>query len=184
MRRPIVLASLAVTATLVAIPVVSYISAFNRGNEFEKSLDAAWDNSQNILAQYGQKIGEAAQVPTLQADDVQRVFTGALEARYGADGSKAAFQWIQEQNPSLSAEVYTKIQRMIEAGRDEFKTSQSKVLDIKRAYLTQMGYLWTGLWMKIAGYPKLDLAKYEAITTDRAATVFSSGKEQAPLKLR
>lgn len=149
----------------------------------EQGIKAAWENNENILAQYGQKIAEAAQVPTMQAEDLGKLFQGALGARYGTDGSKAAMQWIQEQNPNLDQATYLQLQRMIEAGRNEFAAAQSRLIDRKRAYETELGSFWRGMWLRVAGYPKIDLAAYKAISTDRARGAFETGAE-APMKLR
>lgn len=181
---PIVLAAVVFLVALLAVPVISYINAYNAGNAVEQALKAAKENNENILAQYGQKIQEAAQIPTMQRDDLLAIFTGAIQARYGADGSQAAFQWLQEQNPNLDQQTYVQLQRMIEAGRNDFTTGQTKMIDIKRGYETQLGSFWRGTWLKIAGYPKIDLAEYKIVSTGRAQDAFEKGVEDAPIKLR
>lgn len=178
------IAVLATIGALIGIVTISYVSAYNYGNEMERSLVAVQDNNKNILAQYGQKVQEAAQVPGMQRDDMMKVVVAALEGRYGADGSKATFQWIQEQNPNIDSKVYLKIQQIIESGRNEFQNGQTRMLDVKRSYETSLGYLWRGTWMRIAGYPKIDLASFKIVSTDRADAAFSAGKEDGPLKLR
>lgn len=177
-------AVLGVVGTLLAVVIGSYVSAYNYGNRAENEIKAIWENNQNILAQYTQKVQEAAQVPGMMKDDVKEVVSAALSGRYGPDGSKAVFQWIQEQNPTVDAGLYRKIQQIIEAGRDEFKVSQTRLIDAKRAYSTNLGYLWKGLWMRIAGYPKINLDDYKAITNDYATKAFETGKEDGPIKLR
>lgn len=171
---------LAVGGTIIG----SYVSAYNYGNEMEKTLSAVRDNNKNILAQYGQKVQEAAQVPGMQRDDMMKVVVAALEGRYGADGSKATFQWIQENNPNIDSSVYVKIQQIIESGRNEFQNGQTRLIDVKRSYETSLGYFWTGTWMRVAGYPKINLAEFVAVSTERADSVFKNGKEDGPLQLR
>jgi uncharacterized protein (UPF0333 family) len=169
---------------LAGVAVVSYISASNNGNRMEKQIIAEYDNNKNILASYSQKIAEAAQVPDMMRDDLQKVVVGAIQARYGADGSKATMQWLQEQNPSLDPQIYRKLQQIIEAGRDEFKTSQTRLIDVKRNYETNLDFFWSGMWMRLAGYPKINLADYKVVTTDKVEAAFKSGREEAPIKLR
>lgn len=182
----IVVAAILGTFLVLALLVVamSYISANNRANSYEQRLKAEVENSENILAQYGQKVLEAAQVTEMQRDDVAKVIRDAMQGRYGDGGSKAVFQMISEQNPSINSAVYVKLQQLIEAGRDEFKTSQTRFIDTRRAYETDLGSFWTGMWMRIAGYPKMDLSKVKAVSTDRASEAFRTGKESAPLNLR
>src|SRR5690606_23071809 len=106
----VVVALIAVAVLVVGVVLLglgSYASAKTYGAQTEASLRAAQDQSRNVLAQAGQKIQEVAQVPQMYADDVARVTREAIEGRYGPDGSKAAFQWLTEQNPQLDSAVYT-----------------------------------------------------------------------------
>jgi len=178
------LLGLAASALVLGVLGFSYISAFNAGNSLENSIEAAWKQSENVLAQYGQKIAEAAQVPAMQRDDLSKVVTDALQSRYGADGSKAVFQWIQEQNPKIDSKVYVQLQQMIESGRNDFSNSQKMMIDRKQIYNTQLGSFWRGFWLDVAGYPKRDMSKYIEVTTSRASDTFKTGVEASPIKLR
>lgn len=114
------IALIAVVVLLGSIALVSfgsYVSAKNYGARTEASLKASQTDSRNVLAQLGQKIREVAQVPKMYADDVERVTTAAIEGRYGADGSKATFQWLQEQNPQLDPSLYSEIQQTIKGAQ-------------------------------------------------------------------
>ena len=173
-----------VFGVLILVCIMSYISAHNRGVSMENNMLAMWKNNEQILGQYGQKIAESAQIPSIQAEDMAKVFTDTLSARYGEGGSNAGMQWIQEQNPNLDSAVYTKLQQMIEAGRDDFKFAQTKFISSKKAYKVATENFWGGMWMGFAGYPKIDFDDYKAITTDRASETFKSGKESAPISLR
>lgn len=170
-------------AGMVAIGAVSYISAYNTGNRLEQRIIATDDNNRNILAQYGNRVSEAAQVPAMQRDDLSAVVTSALEGRYGEDGSQAVFQWIQEQNPQIDSTVYVQLQRIIEAGRIEFANAQTELVDQRRVYETALGSFWQGTWLSIAGYPRIDLDEYQIVSTSRADEAFETGVEE-PIQLR
>lgn len=163
---------------------MSYVSAHNQANSMEKALAGTLENNENILSQYGQKVAEAAQVPDMMRDDVSRVTREALQARYGEEGSKAVFQMLTEQNPQLDPTLYRNIQQIIEGGRTQFQTGQTRLIDQKRAYETALGSFWTGMWMRMAGFPKVDLSKFKAISTERAQQVFEQGKETSPIQIR
>ena len=171
------LASLGVVLVLVLSIVTSYVGAANFGNATEMRLKAKVENNENIYAQGTQKIIEIAQVPQMYVDDITKVTAAAIGGRYGADGSKAVFQMLKEQNPQLDASMYKKIQQVIESFRDEFKNSQTEMLDIRRSYETALGTVWQGLWLRTAGYPKLDLSKYVIVSTDTAATAFKTHRD-------
>lgn len=172
-----------VLGAFVGTGAVSYISAYNTANRMERSIVATDENNRNILAQYGNRVAEAAQVPAMQRDDLTAVVTAALEGRYGEDGSQAVFQWIQEQNPQIDSTVYVQLQRMIEAGRIEFAAAQTKLVDQKRIYETSLGSFWQGTWMSVAGYPRIDLDEYQIVSTARADAAFETGIEE-PMQLR
>jgi hypothetical protein len=167
-----------VLAVIVGTGVTSYVTNYNYGNEAERTIEAEYENLSNVLGQYSLKIKEAAQIPAMQTEDLATLFTGALDARYGAGGSQAAMQWIQEQNPQLDQATYLKIQQMIEAGRNKFENHQTKFLDTKRVYETNLGYLWTGTWLRIAGYPKIDLDEMNIVTSTHAKQALETGVDE------
>lgn len=163
----------------VAICGLSYISYSNQGNEFEQQIDASYKNNQNVLGQYSLKVKEAAHVGDKYSEALTQVITKALDARYGEEGSKAAMQWITEQNPNLDPQVYVKLQQIIEAGRNEFKVHQTTLLDQCRIYKTQTGYLWSGFWFRLAGYPKEGLEKKcTIINSEYSQDAYKSGVEK------
>jgi hypothetical protein len=170
--------ALVVVAVFALVVVGSYVSNFNYGNEAERTIVAEHKNLQSVLGQYSLKIKEAAQIPTMQTEDLAKIFTNSLESRYGADGSQAGMQWIKEQNPTLDQSTYLKIQHMIEAGRNKFENHQSKFLDTKRIYETNLGYLWKGMWLNVAGYPKITLADYDIVISGHAQKSFETGIDE------
>lgn len=174
----IVGALVAFIAVVAGILFVSYVSAYNYGNETENKIKALDSNRQNILAQYSLKVTEAAQVPEMYKNDVKEVFTAAITGRYGADGSKAMWQWLQEKNPQLDSVLYVKIQQIVESGRNKFENEQTLLIDVVRSYSNNLGYFWRGMWMRIAGYPKIDLTQYKPITSEHAQEAFKTGVDK------
>jgi hypothetical protein len=172
-----------VVGGIMLTTIGSYISYANYGNRTEQNIKAAWTDNTNVLGQYTLKVQEAAQVPTMYKDDLKEVVTAALSARYGADGSKAVFQFIKENNVALDPQLYRKIQTIVEAGRNEFQMKQTYLIDQKRSYETALGNVWSGFWLGLAGYPKADLSKYNIVLASDTAEVFERGT-QAPIKMR
>ena len=169
------LSILGVVVVIGLVVVGSFVSNYNYGNVAEKSIQAEYTNMENILAQYSLKVSEVAQVPGLMADDLKEVVAAAMSGRYGDDGSKATFQWIQEAYPGqVDPAVYTKIQQVMEAGRNQFQNAQTKFVDTKRAYETNLGYLYKGFWLRVAGYPTIDLDEYVIISSDHAKEAFDT----------
>lgn len=173
-----------VMAAIAATIAFSYVSAANYGNRAEVAIKAKYADNENVYANGTQKVMEIAQVPAMMRDDIKEVFTAALQGRYGENGSQAVFQWIQEQNPQIDSSVYTKIQQAMEAFRNEFRTAQTALLDQCRTYETNRGYVWSGFWLRLAGYPKMDIDKMcTIVTTDKARQTFET-KRDSGIQLR
>lgn len=173
-----------VLLSLLLVVVFAYINAASTANSFEQSLIASKESSENSLAQYGQKVLEATQVTDMARDDIVSVVQAAIQGRYGDNGSRAVFSAIQERNPGVDPGLYRNIQQIVEAGRTEFKSSQDRVIEVKRAYRTALGSPITGMFMHAAGYPRINFDDFKIVTTDRADNAFKSGKEAAPIQLR
>lgn len=167
--------TVAILGSIIGFVAINYISAANYGNRAERQIVAQYEDLNNILGQYSLKVSEAAQVPTMYKDDVKEVTTAAIQGRYGTDGSKAVFQWLKEQNPTLDPTLYSKIQTIIEAGRDRFTNEQTRFIDTKRVYETDLGYVWKGFWLDLAGYPKIDLKDYKTVVASDTQEKFKTG---------
>lgn len=160
--------------TILLIAIVSWFSAASTGNRIENQMKAEYENLQNVLANYEQKVLTSAQVPEMYKDDLLEVAKGAITARYGENGVKSLFTAISEQNPNVDPSVYTQIQQIVESGRNDFTNAQKRFIDVKRIYETKLGHPWNGFWLSVAGYPKVNLADYEIVTTLRTEQVFDT----------
>lgn len=179
----VLLAFVGIIAVAAVVAITAYIQNGNYANRMEVTIKASWENNQNVLGNYTLKIQEMASVPEMYKNDLKEVMTSVMTARMGADGSKAMMQWFKEANIPFDASLYGKLQQTIEAGRNEFTMHQTKLIDTKREYETQMGYFWTGFWIKMAGYPKINLADYKPVVAEGTREVFKNGV-QAPILQR
>jgi len=163
--------------------VIAYYSATNYAVRAEAGLEADWTNNKNILGQYTLKVQEAASIPAMYKDDLKEVMSKELSSRYGANGSQASMQWIKEHSVNFDSTLYTKIQQIIEAGRNEFQNAQTRMIDEKRVYVTELGTVPRSWFLSIAGFPKVDLNKYKPVVAADTEAAFSSGVS-APIKMR
>lgn len=173
-----------VCAAFIAIFAASFIGAKNQGNAMEVRIDAMYQDNQNIMAQYGQKVAEAIGVTSIATDQMKQLLSGSLAARYGDKGAQAGMLAIQESFPNLDQTKYTEIQRIIEAGRNDFQVAQTKLVDAKRVYVTALGSFPNGSFMSMAGYPRINIGyplgtkdDYPIISTARAQSAFKTGTE-------
>lgn len=174
----VIVGGLAALVVLVAVSLFgTYISYHNTGAQYETKLEATWQENKVVLNTYTTKVQEVAQVPAMHKKDLQEIVKQTFEGRYGKDGSKAVFQFITENNLNLDPQLYRQIQQVMESGRNDFQTSQKSLIDVKRSYETQLNMFWSGLWLKVAGYPKINLNKYKIVVLDDVNTKFESGKD-------
>lgn len=169
---------LIVIALLAVICIGTAIKYHNMGVQSETRLNIAQDSSKVVLDSTFATVRDIAKVPQMYADDLKAVIDATFKGRYGDDGSKAVFQFIQEQNHQLDPEMYRKIQQAIESGRAEFKVSQQIVVDVKRNYEAQLSYAWSGFWLNLTGFPKVDLNSYNPVLLDSTSQQFNTGKGQ------
>jgi hypothetical protein len=164
----------------------SVVGIYNTAVNHEAGINASYKDNQQILATYGNKIKEAAGVTEMYTEDTVKVTTAAIEGRYGEDGSKATWQWLKEQNPVLNVVVYWKVQQLIEAGRNEFKSGQTILLDKCRIYESYRKYLFTGFVLRMLGFPSdavlLD-KMCKPVTSEYADESYEKGKSE-PIQLR
>lgn len=163
--------------------VLAIINTANYGNRAEVGIKKVWENNQNILGQYTLKVQEAASVPGMYKDDLKDVMTSVMASRMGPDGSKALFQWFQEQNIPFDSTLYVKVQQIIEAGRNEFQVAQTRLIDEKAQYEVALGSIPKGWLLNMVGYPKIDLDDYKPVVATDTRDVFNTGVQE-PIKLR
>lgn len=178
---------LAIVGGLISLAVllggINYVKYSNMGVDYEQRIKATYDVNKITLNALTTKVQEVAQVPDMYKKDLQDVIKQTFEGRYGEDGSQAVFQMIQENNMNLDPTMYRQIQQVMESGRNEFKTSQQQLVDVTRNYEASLGYVWSGFWLRVAGYPKINLSEYKIIVTDEVDQKMKSGKDSV-IKLK
>ena len=162
---------------------VTYFSYVKSGVNYETRLNSTYEANQVILNGYTKKVQGMAQVPEMYKNDLKEIIDATFQGRYGKDGSKAVMSFINEKNMSLDADMYKQIQRVMESGENEFTTAQKTLIDVRNNYKAQLDYPWSGFWLSLGGFPKVDLAKYKTIVLDTVTTKFESGKDEV-IKLR
>ena len=172
------LGMLAVVGITVASLVGQYYSSYAEGARSDEQVIATYDDMESILGQTSLKVAEVAKVPGMMSNDLQDVIKAGMEGRYGENGSQATFQWIRENYPGqVDASLYKQIQQVIEGGRANFESAQRKFIDVRRGYQSKLNndpFLAEGWWLKLAGFPKIDLDEYAIISSGHAKETFKT----------
>ncbi|AKF13626.1 hypothetical protein PHIN3_363 [Sinorhizobium phage phiN3] len=176
------IAALVIVGGIAAVGFLSYSSAYNKGNRLENGITAQYEQNQNKLSQLSNSVMEAAQVPEMAKEDLKEVIESAMSGRYGND-KNLLFKSVTEAYPGqIDPKLYTRIQDLIESGRRDFASEQTMLIDKVRVYKTELGTLWGGMWMSVAGYPKINLDDYKIIISDYTADAFKTKRDKG-LKL-
>jgi hypothetical protein len=184
-KIPTSLYPIIVLTVFIGAMFVEFNNAHNMAVDYETRIDAQWQNNMNTLSQYNLKVQEAVQIPAMYRDDFLKTLNASMAGRYGKQGSQATMQWFKEHSITLPTQLYLKLQQIIEAGRNEFRNEQTKLLDLTRGYKRSSNSLWTGFMMRIGGFPSTDFnwEKYEVLIDSETENSFKE-KSIKPIQLR
>lgn len=177
---------LGVLAAVFCFGLLIVVVLFSQGagmyNTFvaqETGLQAQYKQNQNVYDNFLKKVKEVAQVPEMYSDDLLKVYDAAMKDRYGKDGSKAVWQFIQEHNPTVDASIYKEVQQVIESGRNEFSANQEMLLDKKKTYVATLRSFPNNIYAGFLGFPKVDLDKIDIVTSARTEKAFETKQDEA-----
>ncbi|MCY9290788.1 hypothetical protein MOF05_20780 [Bacillus haynesii] len=175
MKNKFVLGCLGVIVVFILVVVIAAAVIWGQRGEavsLETQIEAQLKSNESNYDAMWKKFKEMTQVTDLQAEQFKDVYSGLVSGRYG--DSKLLFKAVQEQNPNLSGEVYTKLQNEISAARTEFDRNQKKITDMIAEYNRLVQH--RGILMSLmTGRKPLDTDKY-IVTSDNTQKAFDSGK--------
>jgi hypothetical protein len=140
-------------------------------------------------------VKETAQIPDKYKEDFKQLLTSEATAKYGPEGSKATMQWFQERQINFDSSLYTKIQNIIESGRQDFRRSQDELLDKQRKVADVTQSYWGGIMARHYNFPrelsgaaaptkdldgdgKLTVLDYPIVTSARTSKAFATGQDE------
>ncbi len=142
----------------------------------QNGIVAQYDQNRNNYDNMWKKFREAAQVKNEYVADLKKVWDGAMSGRYGAEGSKAVFQFIKEHNPNVDSALYTRLMSMIESGRNSFEADQKQLIAKKNTLNDILSTTSALLYNRFFGFPTIDLSKYDIVTSDQTEEAFATKK--------
>lgn len=167
------------------ISVVMVISKRNAFVRIENNIVTAYDESKNVHSNYVLRIQEMAQVPKMATKQLSEIVKASNEGRYGADGSKAVFQFLKEQNPNIDQSLFTNIQKEMVGGRLDFQSKITRVIDNKKVAYNMLDDTVGGFILKdILGMPRKNIGydggkdDYPVIMSETSVETFKTGVDK------
>lgn len=141
------LIALVASGLVAALVLIAFFVALN-GNQKtmvskEQALSAQYQDNQNELSTYVSTIKESLGVADRNTEALDQVLSDAIKGRYDGEttaepGTGQLFSAIVEAYPDLQGVSlpYAKVQDAIFSGRQAYKNTQTKLLDMLRDYET------------------------------------------------
>lgn len=170
-------------ASLITVGLV--VSKRNGFVRVENNITTAYDESKNVHSNYVLRIQEMAQVPKMATKQLAELVKASNEGRYGADGSKAVFQFLKEQNPNIPDSLFTNIQKEMVGGRLDFQSKITRVIDNKKVAYNMLDDTIGGFILKdILGMPRRNIGydggkdDYPVIMSESSVETFKTGVDK------
>lgn len=161
------------------------ISKRNSFVRVENNITTSYDESKNVHSNYVLRIQEMAQVPKMATKQLAELVKASNEGRYGADGSKAVFQFLKEQNPNIPDSLFTNIQKEMVGGRLDFQSKITRVIDNKKVAYNMLDDTIGGFILKdILGMPRRNIGydggkdDYPVIMSESSVETFKTGVDK------
>lgn len=164
MKKWIVLGVVSVALISVVAIVASSYNGFIR---LENQILAVDKDMQNVHASIFNQIKSQGLSVEKYGNLVIESINAAIGGRYGEGGSKAAFQWIKENNPTIDPNVFNKLNVAIEAGYTKFEATQRTKIDVIRVYRNKLETFPSNIVAGVFGFPKKNLDELERIITTK-----------------
>lgn len=166
------LVMLALVAGLLVLGVIIYTSLgisykndeVKLRNEYESQkgkIEAVHDMTWKLIQQ---KAGVAKEY----AAQFDSIYSHIMSARYDKNDN-VLFNWITENNPEFTADLYRELSVTIEVQRKQFLSAQTRILDIVREHNTLLETQPSGWFLE--GRPRLE---WEVISSTRSKEVMET----------
>lgn len=168
-----ILTAVGLVISVGLIILVMYFSISNQEISLRNQAVAQQKANEVIFDKVWKTIQQVAQVADQSKEAFKEIYFGIMQERYDGEAKGAPlFKWIQEQNPTFSLELYSKLADAIEANRAEFARVQNRLIDIKREH-ENLRKMFPGS-LFISGRQELDIKIVTSIKTEEA---FRTGKD-------
>ena len=128
--------SVAVVGVLTVGMLVSMYLGYNREEiAARNACDAQLGQVENVLDNMWKNFQEIGGIADRERETAMEMFREYAQART-VEGQGRMMAWITEQVPNASPQVYQDLQARLTAGRQEYRQSQTYMLELQRIHTT------------------------------------------------
>jgi len=154
-----------VFCALAASLFTSFVGYHDKAVRFEANIEKLHQSSQSMLSNGTLTILDKAKIQQNYAKDFKEVLEKSIGARSQSE-SGLVMKWVKEMNPTLNSQVYLDLSSYIEGMRRDFHLSQNRLMDACASYEIARKSAISGLFMKMNGFPTIDLNKRCTVLSD------------------
>jgi len=169
-------ALVSIVTIFAVVSGVYCLSTYNTQQRLWNLYSSKVEANRADLSNLKSKLPEAARVSTAQMESLAQLFNGYAAART-PESNGAIMRWVQESIPNVDQTTFKNLQNIISATRDSWTERQKELVDISRAYNTNLDTQPSGLVLKVFG--NFERIKPIVITTADTARAFETGRDEA-----
>jgi len=115
-----------------------YFSYKNEEVYLRKEAEAQRGKIEGVYDKMWKILSQKAQVSNEYKESFAKIYPELISGRYST-GDGSLMKWITESNPTFDTSLYKDLMQSIESQREEFQTSQERMLDIIREHEVLIG---------------------------------------------
>lgn len=126
--------SVLVLAVIASMSGVGMYFSYNRQEvQARNACQAQLGNIENVLDNMWKNFQEIGGIADRERETATKLFREYAEART-TEGEGQMMAWIKEQVPNASPQLYSDLQARLTAGRQEYRESQTRMLELVRIH--------------------------------------------------
>lgn len=177
------------TKLIVAISLLLFVSiggcsvanmyfSYNRQEiQARNACQAQIGNIENVLDNMWKNFQEIGGIADRERETAMKLFREYAEART-SDGQGQMMAWVTEQNPSVSPKIYEDLQARLTAGRQEYRQSQTYMLELVRAHSNIIADPFSSFFIK-----NTTPFQFTVISSEGTKTAVKTGKDERVFEL-
>ena len=121
---------------------------YNRAEvQARNACEAQVGNVENVLDNMWKSFQEIGGIADRERETAMELFVEYADART-PEGAGKLMSWITEQAPSIDNTVYKDLQARLVAGRQEFRNSQTRMLELVRGHTNIIEDPWQSMFLR------------------------------------